>query len=182
VNTPARLSLPLLTNLQVRHRTYELAAAIARDLNGCPVVAVIILKGAFLFGSNLVQRLAEFGLEVQVEFMRAASYGVDDQSSGKISLQLDTTGDLAGSHVLLIDDILDTGLTLIELQRRLAAKSPLSLRTTVLLRKDIPREPDVPIDYIGFEVPNRFIVGHGIDYAGRYRHLPNIHYLEREPA
>jgi len=174
------VSTPFVSELQIQLRTAQLAARIAEELAGREVVVVVVLKGAFVFAADLIRRLAENGLSPEVDFIRAASYGDADQSSGKISLQLDASLELAGKYILMVDDICDTGLTLSFLAARLKRRSPAGLKTCVLLNKPSRRENDFIPDYIGFEIPDEFVVGYGLDYAEQHRCLPFVTTLNRK--
>lgn len=169
---------PYISELNIHLRTANLAARIAADFAGREMATIIVLKGAFVFASDLLRRLAIQGLTPAVDFLRAASYGESDQSSGKVSLQLDLSLDLRGKDVLLIDDICDTGLTLGYLVEHIYRKQPSSVRTCVLVDKPSRRETEFTPDYIGFEIPNMFVVGYGLDYAEEFRCLPYIASLE----
>lgn len=143
---------------------------------------VSVLKGSFMFAADLLRRLYEYGISPEVDFIRAASYGSDDVSSGKVSLQLDMSIKVSNKEVLLVDDIADTGLTLSFLIRHVERKGALRVRTCVLLDKPSRRVIPFQPDYAGFQIPNKFVVGYGIDFAERYRNLPYIACLEPESA
>jgi hypoxanthine phosphoribosyltransferase len=168
-----RLTL-LLAPETIAARVQQLAAQISRDYAGQEVLLVGVLKGAFVFLADLMRALA---LPTQVEFVRLASYGARLTSAGRVRLTHDLETSIAGRHVLVVEDVLDTGLTLSVLLQRLAARQPASLKLCVLLNKRIPRQHAIVPDYVGFEVPAGFVVGYGIDYAERYRHLPAIYAL-----
>lgn len=151
----------------------EIAAAYA----GEEVVAVGMLKGATLFFADLVRQI---DAPLQFDFMGASSYGCSAQSSGEVRITKDLAADIAGKHVLLVEDIVDTGCTLHHLLPLLARRGPRSLRLCALLDKPERRKFDVNIDFKGFSVPDEFLVGYGLDYAGRYRNLSCIGVLKRE--
>ncbi len=139
---------------------------------GREVVVIPLLKGGFMFAADLIRRME---VDVCVEFLGAASYGEGTESSGEVMLTLDTTHPLAGKDVLIVEDIVDTGLTLAYIQRLLSSREPASLRTVVLLDKSARREVDVRIDRAVFEIPDRFVFGYGLDRpGGAGRNIPHI--------
>jgi hypoxanthine phosphoribosyltransferase len=167
----ATLSL-LLSSDAIAARVEELATQISRDYVGKDLLLVGVLKGAFVFLGDLMRALE---IPVQVEFVRLQSYGKGTTSAGHVRVLLDLEAPVAGRHVLVVEDILDTGLTLSFLLERLRARQPASLKLCALLKKSISRAYDIAPDYTGFAVPDAFVVGYGIDYAERYRHLPAIY-------
>jgi hypoxanthine phosphoribosyltransferase len=156
-------------------RVAELGAAIARDYARAAPVLVGVLQGAVPFLADLMRRLP---IDATVDFVRASSYGAGTTSSGTVRLVVDLMVDIAGRDVLIVDDIVDTGLTLAALKRTFEARRPRSVRTCVLLDKGGRRQADVPIDYVGFTIPNVFVVGYGLDYDGLYRNLPHVAALD----
>jgi hypoxanthine phosphoribosyltransferase len=164
----------LLSREEIAARVEELATQIRRDYVGKDLLLVGVLKGAFVFLADLVRAIA---MPVQVEFVRLTSYGKGATSSGHVRLILDLQESITGRHVLIIEDVLDTGLTLRFLLEQLQARQPASLKLCVLLNKRITRASDIIADYTGFDVTAGFVVGYGIDYAEGYRHLPAIYTL-----
>jgi hypoxanthine phosphoribosyltransferase len=163
---------------RIAARVAEMGRAISRDLAGRePVVAVVILKGAVVFAADLVRHL---DLDIRLDFMAVASYGQSTRSSGVVRFEKDLEQDIQGRHVLVIEDIVDTGLTLKYLQEALRRRSPASLVTACLLDKVGRRQVDAAVDYVGFSIPDRFVVGYGLDHAGRYRNLPDVRALDGE--
>jgi hypoxanthine phosphoribosyltransferase len=160
----------LLSAAQIEKRIVELAADIRRDAPG-DLHVVCVLKGAFMFLADLVRHMS--GL-VSLDFMAVASYAHGTTSSGEVRLLKDLDTTLDGKHVLIVEDIVDTGLTLAYLQDILRARNPRSLRTACLLSKPSRRLTDVEVDYIGFTIEDKFVVGYGLDYAEQYRNLPHI--------
>ncbi len=160
----------LLSGDQIQKRVAELAAEIRRD---CPddVHLVAVLKGAFVFLSDLVRHMSG---HVSLDFMAVSSYAKGTTSSGEVRLQKDLDTTLDGKNVVIVEDIVDTGLTLNYLQDILRARNPRSLRTACLLSKPSRRKTDVKVEYIGFTIEDRFVVGYGLDYGERYRNLPHI--------
>jgi hypoxanthine phosphoribosyltransferase len=164
----------LLTEHQIRQRVRELAIEIRRDFpDGLHLVAV--LKGAFMFLSDLVRNMDGF---VSLDFMAVSSYAKGTTSSGEVRLLKDLDTTLEGRNVVIVEDIVDTGLTLMYLQEILRARGPRTLRTACLLSKPSRRQVDVKIEYVGFTIEDRFVVGYGLDYAEQYRNLPHIAVVE----
>ncbi|HUT32569.1 MAG TPA: hypoxanthine phosphoribosyltransferase [Planctomycetota bacterium] len=160
---------------QISRRVAELAAAIRRDAADGPLTILAVLHGSAVFLAELLKRL---GTTVDVEFVEASSYRDGTTSNGQVALGRCGRLDLAGRDVLIVDDIVDTGHTLAAVRRAVEATGPRSVRTCVLLDKPSRRQVDVALDYCGFVVNNVFVVGYGLDYAGRYRGLPHIARLE----
>jgi hypoxanthine phosphoribosyltransferase len=160
----------LLSERQIQKRVAELAVEIRRDFpDGLHLIAV--LKGAFIFLSDLVRHMAG---QVSLDFMAVSSYAKGTTSSGEVRLLKDLDTTLDGKNVIIVEDIVDTGLTLTYLQDILRARNPRSLRTACLLSKPSRRQVDVKVEYIGFTIEDRFVVGYGLDYAEQYRNLPHI--------
>ena len=160
----------LLTEDQIRTRVRELAAEIRRDFpDGLHLVAV--LKGAFMFLSDLIRNMDGF---VSLDFMAVSSYAKGTTTSGEVRLMKDLDTTLEGRNVVIVEDIVDTGLTLMYLQEILRARGPRALRTACLLSKPSRRLVDVKVEYVGFTIGDRFVVGYGLDYAEQYRNLPHI--------
>ena len=161
---------PFLTVEQIQGKVKELANIISRDYEGKELLVVGILKGAFMFFSDLVRNIR---VPMHVDFLISSSY-VKTQSNGKVKLHADIRNTVEGRHVLLVEDIVDTGLSLNYLRDMLLARKPASLKICTLLNKKSRRQVDVPIDYTGFEIPDQFVVGYGLDFEDRYRNLPYI--------
>lgn len=159
----------------IARRVAELAAQIHGDCAGRPLTIVAILKGSVMFLADLVRHL---GHDVTIELIEASSYGAGTESSGQVIIRRYGHLDVAGRDVLLIDDIADTGRTLTSVQRTLADMGARSIRTCVLLDKPCRRQVEVAVDYRGFEVGDDFVIGYGLDHAGRYRNLPYIARLD----
>jgi hypoxanthine phosphoribosyltransferase len=160
----------LLSEAQIQARVAQMAAEIRRDFpDGLHLVAV--LKGAFVFLSDLVRRMEG---HVSLDFMAVSSYAKGTTTSGEVRLLKDLDTTLDGRHVVIVEDIVDTGLTLTYLQEILRARGPKTLHTACLLSKPSRRQVDVRVEYIGFEIEDRFVVGYGLDYAEQYRNLPYI--------
>jgi hypoxanthine phosphoribosyltransferase len=165
----------LVAEGELAARVAELGAAIARDYARTAPVLVGVLQGAVPFIADLMRHLP---IDVILDFVRASSYGPATTSSGAVRLIVDLTVDIADRDVLIVDDIVDTGRTLDALKRMFQARGPRSVRTCVLLDKGGRRQVDIPIDYVGFTIPNVFVVGYGLDYDGLYRNLPHVAALD----
>ena len=176
---PGDIQSVLLSQEQIHARTAELAAAVARDyadsLNGEDLLLLTVLKGAVMFVTDLARAIP---LPTQLEFMAVSSYGSSTSSSGVVRILKDLDRDIHDRDVLIVEDIVDSGLTLSWLLRNLATRHPRSLKVCTLLRKPDAVRADVDIAYVGFDIPNEFVVGYGLDYAERYRDLPYIGTLD----
>jgi len=161
----------LIDEAAIAGKVRELAGRISRDYAGKELVLACILKGAAVFTADLMRGIT---IPVSVEFLQAASYGASTTSSRDIIIKKDIDSDIAGKHVLLVDTIIDTGETMAYLLKKFADRRPASLRAAALLDKRCRRSVYVPIAYIGFEIPDKFVVGYGMDYGERYRNLPAI--------
>jgi hypoxanthine phosphoribosyltransferase len=166
----------LFTKEEIAATVSRLAAEISRDYRDKHPLLIAVLKGSFVFLADLVRQL-DFPLEI--EFVRLSSYGKGTQSSGRVRMAAGTTAKIRGRHVLVIEDIIDTGLTAAFLLDYLRQRKPASLKLCTLTDKESRRRVMVNIDYRGLVVPDKFIVGYGIDWNERFRHLPDIYYLEQ---
>ena len=167
----------LLTQDEIQTTVARLATEIKRDYEGKHPILIGILKGCFMFMADLTRRL---DFPIQVEFVRTASYGKGTETSGRIRMVQGLRCPIAGRHVLVIEDIVDTGLTVSFLMQYLERKKPASLKLCALVEKPARRRVPVAIDYLGFTVPDRFLVGYGLDWDEKFRCLPDIHYVETE--
>jgi hypoxanthine phosphoribosyltransferase len=168
----------LVTEQQIKDKIAELSEQIAADYpaNGQGELLLVgVLKGAVMFMTDFARALP---LPTQLEFMAVSSYGSATSSSGVVRILKDLDRDIAGRDVLIVEDIVDSGLTLSWLLKNLASRNPASLEVVSLLRKPEAVKVDVPVKYIGFDIPNEFVVGYGLDYAERYRDLPYIGTLD----
>jgi hypoxanthine phosphoribosyltransferase len=177
--TEHRVGEILVQRDELEHRIRELAEEISRDYRGRSLLLVGVLKGAVFFLSDLMRHL---DVNVEVDFMAVSSYGASTDSSGVVRILKDLDAPIEGRDVLIVEDIVDSGLTLSYLFRMLRARGPASLEVCALLTKPDRREIEMPIRYVGFEIPNRFAIGYGLDFAERYRNLPYVAVLEGEPA
>ncbi|MEA3494069.1 MAG: hypoxanthine phosphoribosyltransferase [Candidatus Margulisiibacteriota bacterium] len=167
-NRPAKT---LISSSKIRKRVRELGCQISRDYKGKKLVLVGILKGSVIFLADL---LREIDLPVELDFIQVSSYGTSKTSSGAIKIKKDIDLPIAGKHVLIIEDIVDYGYTMDYLFKFIKSKKARSVRVCTLLNKTSRREVDVSIAYQGFEVPDKFIVGYGLDFAEKMRNLPSI--------
>jgi hypoxanthine phosphoribosyltransferase len=180
MNRPRPDAVPkvLISEAQVRERVDELAIRISRDHAGEEIMLVGVLKGAFIFMADLARRLT---IPRRIEFIALSSYG-DGSVSGAVRLLMDVRQPLEGMHVVVVEDIVDTGRTLRYLMELLRARGAASVRTCALVRKVGRDTSDVAVDYLGFEIPDAWVVGYGLDYAEQHRTLPYIGVLEVEQA
>ena len=155
----------------LRHRVAELGAEVSRDYAGKDLVLIGVLKGAIFFLSDLMRAI---DVPCEVDFMAVASYGSATDSSGVVRILKDLDTPIEGRDVLIVEDIVDSGLTLQYLMRSLEARGPASLEVCALLTKPSRRKVELPARYIGFEIPDRFVIGYGLDHAERYRNLPYV--------
>lgn len=167
----------LLSAADIQKRVNELGAQIAADYADKEIILIGILKGACLFMSDLMRAI---DAPVSIEFMAVSSYGKATRSSGEVRIVKDLDVPVEGKHLLVVEDIIDTGLTLSYLLENLRSRGAASVRLASLLDKPEPRKVQVPVDYVGFEVPNKFLIGYGLDAAERYRNLPFIAVLHSE--
>jgi hypoxanthine phosphoribosyltransferase len=173
------IATTLVTEQAIRDKIAELAAQIGADYAAeegeSDLLLVGVLKGAVMFMTDLARALP---LPVQLEFMAVSSYGSATSSSGVVRILKDLDRDIAGRNVLIVEDIIDSGLTLSWLLKNLESRQPASLQVCTLLRKPDAVKVDVPVKYVGFDIPNEFVVGYGLDYGERYRDLPFIGTLD----
>jgi hypoxanthine phosphoribosyltransferase len=156
-------------------RVAELGAEVSADYHGRDLLLIGVLKGAVFFMADLMRHLT---VPCEVDFMAISSYGDATDSSGIVRILKDLDINIEGRHVLVVEDIIDSGLTLSYLIRNLESREPATLEVCALLTKPSRREIDVPVRYVGFEIPNKFVVGYGLDFAERYRNLPYVGVLD----
>jgi hypoxanthine phosphoribosyltransferase len=168
----------LIRRAVIQKRVREVAHQITKDFKGERIHLIGVLKGACIFLSDLVR---EINLETSIDFIAVSSYGKNKESSGQVRLLKDLDSSIEGLNVIVVEDILDTGITLTYLLRVLEQRKPKSLRIAALLDKPSRRIKDVKADYIGFKIPNDFVVGYGLDYAERYRNLKDVCILTLPP-
>ncbi len=167
----------LITEARLQARIAELAQEIAHDYRGQEITAICVLKGSFIFFSDIIRKL---DLPMSCEFLGTSSYGKKMVSSGEVKVTLDINDPLENKHVIVFEDIIDTGLTLQYLMNALRARKPASLKCCALLLKKDCLKTDIAADYLGFKIGSEFVVGYGIDYAEKYRSLPYIGYIEHD--
>ncbi len=167
----------LLGETAIRDKVAQLGRQISADYRGQELLVVGVLKGAVIFAADLVRQIT---VPVYLDFIAVSSYGKATRTSGLVRILKDLEESIAGVHVLLVEDIADTGLTLHYLRENLLARGPRSLKLCALLDKPDCRRVEVPLDYVGFQIPDQFVVGYGLDFDGRFRNLPAVHLLSRE--
>ena len=167
----------LISKEQIREKVIELAGRITRDYEGKELVAVCVLKGAVIFYSDLIR---EIEMPVEMDFMAVSSYGLSTKSSGVVKILKDLDTNITNKHVLIVEDIIDTGLTLKYLKEMLSTRGPASVSVCALLDKPSRRKVDIEIEYKGIGIPDMFVVGYGLDYSGKYRNLPDVCVLKSE--
>ena len=165
----------LLSTEEIAARVRERGAEITREYAGRPLMLVCVLKGSFVFAADLARAI---DLPVRIDFLGVRSYGVDTETSGVVQITHDLSRPIEGEHVLLVEDIVDTGLTIAHLINLLRTRGPASVRVCALLHKPARARIQVKIDYLGFTIEDRFVVGFGLDFAERYRNLPYIGVIE----
>lgn len=167
----------LITSEEIEEKVREIGARITEDYSGEKLLLIGILRGAVVVMSDLMRNI---DLPCELDFMDISSYGTGTSSSGVVRILKDLEEDITDRHVLIVEDIIDTGLTLSYLVRSLLARKPASLEICALLSKPSRRRAELEVKYLGFEVPDEFVVGYGLDYAGAYRNLPDICILKPE--
>lgn len=167
----------LISSEEIQSKVGQIGAEVTRDYAGERPLLVGILRGGVVFLSDLMRAV---DLPCEIDFMDISSYGAGTSSSGVVRILKDLEEDITGRHVLIVEDIVDTGLTLSYLTRALLARKPASLEICALLTKPSRRKVRIDVKYLGFEVPDEFVVGYGLDYAGAYRNLPDIGVLKPE--
>src|ERR671933_700206 len=167
----------LISSEEIEEKVREIGARITEDYRGEKLLLIGILRGAVVVMSDLMRHI---DLQCELDFMDISSYGTGTSSSGVVRILKDLEEDITDRHVLIVEDIIDTGLTLSYLRRSLLARNPASLEICALLTKPSRRRVGLDVKYLGFEVPDEFVVGYGLDYAGAYRNLPDICVLKEE--
>jgi hypoxanthine phosphoribosyltransferase len=170
-------SAVLISEADIQRRVSEIGAQISRDYKGGSLTVVGILKGSFIFIADLIRSI-DPSILVEVEFMTASSYGKGTVSSGELRIEQDLSVPISGKDVLLVEDIVDSGLTLGAVRELLASRNPRSLRIAALVEKESSRRQPVKLDYVGFHIPDVFVVGYGLDFAQHYRNLKEIRVLD----
>jgi hypoxanthine phosphoribosyltransferase len=161
----------LITEDEIALRIQALGNAITKDFEDEDLVVICVLKGAFIFCSDLIKKINR---PLSLEFISLSSYGDSTNSSGNVRLEMDITANIEGKNVLIVEDIVDSGLTIKTLMDMMAVRKPKTVKLASLLFKPVKLKHKVKIDYLGFEIEDKFVIGYGLDYAGRYRELPYI--------
>jgi hypoxanthine phosphoribosyltransferase len=167
----------LISHQQIRERTEELGRQITEDYRGKDPLLICILKGGLMFLADLMR---EVDLPLEIDFIAVSSYGDSTESSGVVRILMDLERNIQGRHVLIVEDIVDTGRTLSYIIGNLRTRGPASIKVCTLLDKPARRELEIPIDYVGFTIPDRFVIGYGLDYGEIYRNLPFVGVLKPE--
>ena len=167
----------LIAAEEIRARTAELARRISADYEGKDLLLVCILKGGMMFLADLMRHIT---IPHEIDFMAVSSYGASTESTGIVRILMDLETNIQGRNVLIVEDIIDTGRTLKYITENLKTRRPASLRICTLLNKPARRTIEIPLDYVGFEIPNKFVIGYGLDYAEIYRNLPFVGVLKPE--
>ena len=170
-----KITKVMLSEEEIKAKVAELGKQIEKDYKGQNLLVVGILKGASVFVADLIR---EIDLDVNIDFMSVSSYGNSTESSGTVKILKDLDVDIKGKNVLIVEDIIDSGLTLSNLSKELNVREPKSLKICTLLDKPQRRKANIHVDYVGFVIEDKFIVGYGIDYAEKYRNLPYIGIVE----
>ena len=165
----------LISEADIQKRIAEMGESLTDRFKGQDLVAVCILKGSFIFFSDLIRAI---DTDLKCEFLGLSSYGDQMSSTGEVKLTMDIANSLEGRHVLIVEDIVDSGLTMDYIQKILDIRKPKSITTVSLLQKPDAKKVDYQLDMVGFKIPNDFVVGYGLDYQNHYRHLPYIAQVE----
>lgn len=169
-----KIGKTLIPEDKIKERVKELGEKISRDYAGKELVCVCVLKGAVIFLADLIRQIRP-EVDVRIDFLAISSYGASTKTSGVVQIQKDLSTDIQGKHVLIVEDILDTGLSLTYIKKLLMERRPESLAICVLLDKPDRRKEPVEVEYLGFSIPDEFAIGYGLDYAGKFRHLPAVY-------
>lgn len=165
----------LIDEKKIDERIRQISEQINNDFGDEPLIVIGILKGSFMFLSDLVKHLK---MPTEIHFMKASSYGSGTKTSGTVAIKLDIDSDITNQNVLIVEDIIDSGYTMSEVRKMLCARGAKSLKLCSCLSKPSRREVEIDIEYLGFEIPDKFVVGYGLDYDEKYRSLPYIGYIE----
>ncbi|MFL6563061.1 MAG: hypoxanthine phosphoribosyltransferase [Bacillus sp. (in: firmicutes)] len=165
----------MISETDIKKRVKELAQQIESDFNNEAIVLIVVLKGSFVFAADLIREMKG---DIKVDFISVSSYGDETESTGKVRLLKDLDANITNKNVVVVEDIIDSGLTLHFLRSHLDTHKPKQIKICTLLDKPERRRVDLPVDYVGFVIPDEFIVGYGIDFAQMYRNLPHISTVE----
>lgn len=167
----------LISEEELKKRTAEMAEEITEYYKGRPLLVVTVLKGSFIFAADLMRAIK---IPAEIDFMVLSSYGASTTTSGVVQIRKDLDRDIKDAEILIVEDILDSGMTLSYLKNMLLSRGAKSVRICTILNKPSRRKADITPDYVGFDVPDEFVVGYGLDYAEKYRNLPYVGILKRE--
>jgi hypoxanthine phosphoribosyltransferase len=170
-----RIKDVMISESEIKERVQKLAEQIEGDFNNEAIVVIIVLKGSFVFAADLIREMKG---NIKVDFISVSSYGDETETTGKVRLLKDLDANITNQNVVVVEDIIDSGLTLHFLRDHLNTHKPKQIKICTLLDKPERRRVDLPVDYVGFVIPDEFIVGYGIDYAQMYRNLPHISTVE----
>lgn len=168
-----KIGRTLISEEELHNKIAEIGAQIRRDYAGKDLVCVCVLKGAVVFLADLIRAIGP-EVNLQIDFLAISSYGASTKSSGVVQIQKDLSTDIHGKNVLIVEDILDTGLSLAYIKKLMQERKPKSLAIAVLLDKPDRRKQEVEVQYRGFSIPDEFVIGFGLDYAGHFRQLPSV--------
>lgn len=174
-NMPFRIKSTLISEIEIKGRVKELAEEIESNNNNEPIVLIIVLKGSFVFAADLIREMKG---NINIDFISVSSYSDQTETTGKVKLLKDLDANITNQNVVVVEDIIDSGLTLNFLRDHLQMHKPKSIKICTLLDKPERRKVDLPVDYVGFVIPDEFIVGYGIDFSQMYRNLPYIATIE----
>ncbi|MGV9174046.1 MAG: hypoxanthine phosphoribosyltransferase [Promethearchaeia archaeon] len=174
---PSQNLEPLLSEDKIKFKVKELADKIYLDYKDKNPLLLGVLQGAFIFLADLVR---EIDMNLEINFIEVSSYGSNTESSGHVEIEKDIEENIDGRHLIIVEDIIDTGITMDFLINYLNERNPASIKICALTSKPARRKREISIDYLGFEVPDKFLVGYGLDFNERYRNLPGIYYLKKE--
>ena len=172
-----KIGKTLISEEKLQAKIKELGERLSKDYAGKQLICVCVLKGAVIFLADLIRNISP-EVDVRIDFLAISSYGASTKSSGVVQIQKDLSTDIYGKNVLIIEDIVDTGLSLKYIKALLLERKPQSLAICVLLDKPDRRKETVKVEYTGFTIPDEFVIGYGLDYAGMYRHLPAVFIAE----
>lgn len=167
----------LISEEELKAKTAEMAKEISEYYKGRPLLVITVLKGSFIFAADLMRALT---IPAEIDFMVLSSYGASTTTSGVVQIRKDLDRDIKDAEILIVEDILDSGMTLSYLKNMLVARGAKSVRICTILNKPSRRKADIEPDYVGFDVPDEFVVGYGLDYDEKYRNLPYVGILKRE--
>jgi hypoxanthine phosphoribosyltransferase len=170
-----RIKDVMISETEIKDRVKELAEQIESEFNNEAIILIVVLKGSFVFAADLIREMKG---EIKIDFISVSSYGDETESTGKVRLLKDLDSNITNQNVLVVEDIIDSGLTLHFLRDHLKSHKPKEIKICTLLDKPERRKVDLPVDYVGFVIPDEFIVGYGIDFAQKYRNLPHISTVE----